>query len=147
MLFIAIYLVYVFDPWFPTKRTEVEWQKSFSEALIPGYTEFDGHWLDIDIAAYIFSYKYPETVEVRNAIMSLGGKMVNFTLYETNNSEIAFRSPYKTNWFSRGFEEYRFIYNAKNRRVYVLFASISSEVENQAHESLAEKLRNYSREK
>lgn len=139
-IYMAVDAFYSLDLSYPSKQTEAEWEKNFKEVIVGNHSGFKGHWVNIDTAAYIFSYQYPEQKNFKSIIAQIKKNLPEFELYEKRDNEVALRQPVT---YSRpdGYDEYRIIDNPKKQRVFILFANLDSEMDQQ--ESLENRLREY----
>ncbi len=122
--------------------TAEAWQKSMREGLVPGYIDFTAHWLDSDIAAYIFSYTCPAPLSREEVFALLQKQIQNFHLNSQTESTLVLRRPLSYSG-SGDFDEWRFMYDKETRVMTVLFANLDSEVERKAHSSIVSKLKQY----
>jgi len=141
-LTLAAFVLYPYYWPYPSKHIQRAWEKNFKETLVPGYSDFRGHWLDVDIAVYIFSYRYPNTDTPNDIFNGLANRLPGFSQFEQTQFEVAFRRSV-TYSSPDGFDEYRFIYNKTNHRIFVMFANLDSDFEMAQHERLVQKLRQY----
>jgi len=125
---------------YPSKQIQAEWEKNFKEVIVGNHSGFKGHWVNIDTAAFIFSYQYPEQENFKSIVAQIKKNLPEFELYEKRDNEVALRQPVT---YSRpdGYDEYRIIDNPKKQRVFILFANLDSEMDQQ--ESLENRLREY----
>lgn len=125
-----------------TPDTEKAWQKNMSKALIPGYFGFKAHWVDSDIAAYIFSYKCPSSLSGSEVFSILKKQIPDFKLQSQSDSILVLTYPV-TYSGPGGFDEWRFYYDEKSGVMTVLFANLDSPVERKAHQSIIKTLEIY----
>ncbi len=123
-------------------RTAEAWQKSMREGLVPGYINFTAHWLDSDIAAYIFSYTCPVSISGEDVFTLLQKQIHNFHLNSQTEATLVLRRPLSYSG-PGGFDEWRFMYDKETRVMTVLFANLDSEVERKAHSSIVNKVKHY----
>ena len=122
--------------------TAEEWQKNMREALIPGYSGFKAHWVDSDIAAYIFSYRCRPALSGAEAFSILKKQIPDFILQSQSDSILVLAYPV-TYSGPGGFDEWRFYYDQKSGVMTVLFANLDSPVERKAHQSIIKTLETY----
>lgn len=124
------------------RRTEQAWQRNFSEALLDGYTSFKGHYVNVDIAAYIFSYNYSNSAkDAEEAFIELKEQLTpEFYVFSESPDELVLRQPisYSTDG---GFNEYRFMIDSESKILTVMYANLDSQTELKQHEKLIEHLR------
>ena len=125
-----------------TPDTERAWQKNMSEALIPGYSGFKGHWVDSDIAAYIFSYRCPPSLSGPDVFSILKKQIPNFKVQSQSDSILVLTCSL-TYSGPGGFDEWRFYYDQNSGIMTVLFANLDSPVERKAHQSIIKTLEIY----
>jgi hypothetical protein len=122
--------------------TAGEWQKNMSEALIPSYSSFKAHWVDSDIAAYIFSYRCPPSLSGRDVFSILKKQIPNFKVQSQSDSILVLTYPL-TYSGPGGFDEWRFYYDQNSGIMTVLFANLDSPVERKAHQLIIRTLESY----
>jgi len=114
-----------------TEGTERAWQENSHQALVEGYTDFHGRFVDRDIAAYIFSYQLPEQMETEEALDILSKQVIQavdgYKMVSRTQTELALRRPV-TYYMQGGFDEYRFLVDDSGQ-VTVMFSNIDSPAE------------------
>ena len=125
---------------YPSRDTAAAWERNFDEGIVPGYTDFQGHWLNADIGAYIFSYRCPDAPTLEQLFSDLVRKNPDFMIYSKTSDELALRQPV-TSSTPDGFNEWRFVFRPKTRRMTVMYANLDDE--QAAHSRLVATLRKY----
>ena len=112
---------------YPSESSVRAWEKNYRAKVTDNVSDFQGHWLSADIAAYIYSYHYTgDSVQShqKEIIESLG----DFIVYSQADTLLVLRKPV-TYSSPRGFDEWRFLFDADSRIVTVLYANLDSEME------------------
>jgi hypothetical protein len=122
--------------------TAEAWQKNFKRGIIPNYTDFRAHWVSVDIAAYIFSYRCPTGLTDRNAFKILKDQIPNYTVNAEGAGELVLRQPV-TYSGPGGFNEWRFLYDQSSERMTVLFANLDSPSERRCHNRIIDRLKSF----
>jgi hypothetical protein len=122
----------------PSKTTVRRWEEDYSSLLPLGYTDFRGHWQSHDIGVRIFSFRCPDGWDGERALQHLAEHINQFKIYEHKPGEVALRRPARYSNLA-GFDEFRFIYQEGNGRIYGMFANLDSEMD--AHRALVGQLR------
>ncbi len=111
----------------PSESNVRAWEKNYRTNVTDNFSEFQGHWLSADIAAYIYSYNHTSDstqTHQKDIIRSLR----DFSIYSQTDNLLVLRKPV-TYSSPRGFDEWRFLFDADSRIVTVLFANLDSEME------------------
>jgi len=124
----------------PDSATEQTWQNSFREVLIDGYSNFRGHFVDSDVAVYIFSYQLPAQLRSKNLFSILRKRIPGYTAVAESDNELVFRRSGTLKGFEC-FDEYRLLADDQQKIVTVMFASLDSPVEMKNHQFYIDKLR------
>lgn len=118
--------------------TAVAWKKNMSEGILPGYSDFQAHWMDGDIAAYIFSYTCPDpTTNVPFEVIK--GRIPSFTVHQQTESKLVLRKPVDHSR-TGGFDEWHFLHDAESSSMTVLYANLDSAAERKCHSEIIEEL-------
>jgi hypothetical protein len=121
----------------PSKATVRHSEEDYSSLLPPGYTDFRGHWQSQDVGVRIFSFQCPEGRRGDESLRHLTEHIAQFRIYEEKPGEVALRRSV-TYSDPAGFDEFRFIYQKENNRIYGMFANLDSEMN--VHGALVEQL-------
>jgi len=121
---IAIYLI--FDYPYPSKSLVRTWEKNYRHDVTDAISDFQGHWLDADIGAYIYSYKHTSSSIASHQALLLHS-LKDFQVIERNEKEMVLR---RSVTYSRsdGFDEWHFLFDRDTKIVTVLFANLDSEL-------------------
>lgn len=116
----------------PSQGIEQKWQQSFREALIDGYTNFKGHFVDADASVYIFSYQFPAKLPSKEIFSILRERIKGYNVISESKDELVLRrsGTFQTH---EVFDEYRFLINEQHRKITVMFASLDSPAEIKNH--------------
>jgi hypothetical protein len=114
----------------PDSATEKAWQTSFRNALVVGYLNFKGHYVDSDTSVYIFSYIVPSTIQMATVFPTIKKQISDYELISESDNELVLRQSGK-NKQKKAFNEYRFLMDEQHRKVTVMFLSIDSAAENE----------------
>ncbi len=114
------------------KETELAWQQNCKEALLNGYTNFKGHYVNVDIALYIFSYNYPSNIkDAKEAFSQLKAQGVGegYVTFSETGDELVIRKVLKSQDPDIGdcFYEFRFMIDTQRRKITVMRAHWDSE--------------------
>jgi len=120
----------------PDHKTEQAWQQSFREALIDGYTDFRGHFVDTDASVYIFSYQSPPELAAKDIFSILRKQIRGYNATSESNDELVLQR-LGTSQRHEAFDEYRFLIS--DSKVTVMFASLDSPAEIKNHRYFIEK--------
>jgi len=127
ILLVPLFICVSCDSWIGP-ATENAWQKSFQEALVEGYTDFNACYLDSDAGVYIFEYRIPSQLSAKQVFAILCSKNSNYGIVFKSKSELVLRHS-GTVFGAPAFNEYRFYIDERRQNVTVMFANIDSEVE------------------
>lgn len=127
----------------PSHQAEKAWQHSFREALVDGYSDFKGLFVDTDNAVYMFSYKLPPRMETSSVISVLRRQNNAYSVISESKNELVLRRSEKSTEF-HAFDEYRFSID-EQYGVTVMFASIDSPAELKNFPFYIEKYNEYRR--
>lgn len=138
LLVVAVLLVTVVACEFPiTRATERAWQENFREALIAGHADFKGLDVDSDTGFYVFSYTVPVSLNMTAAVPTLRDQITRhkpcFQPILETPTELQMRCRIRT-LGENGFDEYRALFDAGERRVTVMFGNFDSASEQQRYE-------------
>lgn len=122
----------------PSQEIEQKWQQSFRAALINGYTNFKGHFVDTDVSVHIFSYQFPSKLSSKEIFPALREQLKGYTVVSEANNELVLRR-YGTIQSHEVFDEYRFLINEQGRKITVMFASLDSPSEIKNHSTFIKK--------
>jgi hypothetical protein len=100
------------------------WERQFKPALVDGYSDFRGHWVDGDIAAYVFSYSVPREMTLEQAVAAITNRFNGYRLTNQGNGTVEFRSPMTKD--AGGFFEWVFRTDPAAHRIFVLYAAVDS---------------------
>lgn len=122
----------------PSRETVRHWEEDYSSFLPPGYTDFRGHWQSQDVGVRIFSFRCPHGWGGDRSLRYLKSHIAAFKPYEEEHDEVALRCPVDYS-DPAGFDEYRFIYQKENDKIFGMFANLDSEMD--VHGALVKQLR------
>jgi hypothetical protein len=116
----------------PSQEIEQEWQQSFRKALINGYTNFKGHFVDADASVYIFSYQFPAKLPSKEIFSILWEQIKGYNVISESKDELVLRrsGTFQTH---EVFDEYRFLINEQRGKIIVMFARLNSLVKMKNH--------------
>jgi len=112
---------------YPSESSVRAWEKNYRAKITDNISDFQGHWLSADIGAYIYSYHHTAgsaSTHQKDIIDSLP----DFTIYSQSEDLLVLRQPV-TYSSPRGFNEWRFLFDADSRLVTVLYANLDSEMD------------------
>ncbi len=112
----------------PSQDIEQKWQQSFRDALIDGYVNFKGHFVDTDASVYIFSYQSPPKFAPKEIFSILREQLKGYNVMSESKDELVLRRS-GTGQMHEAFDEYRFLIDEQHRKIIVMFASVDSPVE------------------
>jgi hypothetical protein len=112
----------------PSKAAVRHWAAGYSPLLPPGYTDFEGHWQSQDVGVRIFSFRCPEGWTGERVLRHLTEHISKFKIHDQRPGEVALRRPVAYS-DPAGFDEFRFVYQEKNDRIYGMFANLDSEMD------------------
>lgn len=138
------WLILSSDPATPSKEIAANWQaegSSEKRAIVPGYSDFNGYFVDADIAAAIYGYLWSETSNSKEVLAILQKQLPQHVLIAESPEDFVFRQT-----TPGGINEYRILLDAKRRRITVLSVDLDSPAESRAYPFLVEKLRKIHRE-
>jgi hypothetical protein len=121
----------------PSKAAVRRWEEDYSSLLPPGYTDFRGHWQSQDVGVRIFSFRCPDGWDGERVLRHLAGRLTRFKIYEQRPGEVALRRPV-TYSGPAGFDEFRFVNQGENGRIYGMFANLDSEMD--VHRAVVQQL-------
>lgn len=137
---IGLFTVFwIFDPTYPSESIAREWEKNYRNEITNEVTDFEGHWLDSDIAAYIYSYKQ-SSGSIAEHQARLIKALKDFRVIERDENVLVLR---RSVTYSQpdGFDEWRFLFDQDTKLVTVLFANLDSEL--WAHADLVKRTNEY----
>jgi len=120
---IAIFLV--FDYPYPSRSLVRTWEKNYRNDVTSAISDFQGHWLDADIGAYIYSYKHTSSSIASHQEMLITS-LKDFRVIDRNEKEMVLRRSV-TYSHPDGFDEWHFLFDRDSKLVTVLFANLDSE--------------------
>ena len=123
----------------PTESSVRAWEENYRANITDNISDFQGHWLSADIAAYIYSYHHTADsaqTHQKDIIDSLS----DFTIYSQSDTLLVLRKPV-TYSNPHGFNEWRFLFDPNSKMVTVLYANLDSEME--YADELASKTQDY----
>lgn len=82
---IAIFLI--FDYPYPSRSLVRTWEKNYRNDMTNEITDFEGHWLDADIGAYIYSYKHTSS-SIASHQTVLISSLKDFQVIDYNEKEM-----------------------------------------------------------
>jgi hypothetical protein len=128
----------------PSQAAARRWETDYSSFLPPGYTDFRAHWQSQDVGVRIFSFRCPGGWGGDLSLRYLRSHIAEFTMHKEMHDELALRRPVSYS-DPAGFDEYWFIYESENDRIFGMFANLDDETD--VHEALIKKLREIARAK
>ena len=115
------------------------WPQSFRQAILEGYIDFKGYYIDDDAAVYIFGYRLPSKLITKDVFEKLvkrldgdGYKVISITQHELVMRRAVSYSK------DSGFDEYRFFVQDESGRVIVMFANLDSKGELNRHKEFVD---------
>lgn len=127
----------------PDHETEQAWQITFHEALIEGYANFKGHFVDTDTSVYIFSYQLPPKLNTKAAFAMIRRQNGKYALISESATELVLRYPV-TQPLDKNFEglfnEFRFVTDERQGKVTVMFANLDTRQKLKWHQFYIKKL-------
>jgi hypothetical protein len=113
-----------------TQRVERDWQDTHRLALAPGYSEFRGRDISVDVGVAIFSYRLHDASE--NVLDLIANRIQTnepcYRVFLRSTNEMRLRCPTRTFGFE-GFDEYAIRWHGPAELVTVMWGNFDSETE------------------
>ena len=126
-----------------TEATERAWQENMPEALLPGYSGYEGLEVDGDIGWYLFTYQLPAGYAPAGAVPQLAAQIQHarscFATVIHTETELQMRCNILT-YGEPGYDEWRILVDPTRRKVTVMFGNLDSPVERAAYPELLKAL-------
>ena len=121
----------------PDKAMLESWQKTFQQALVYNYTDFEGYYANGDVGVAIFSYRLSPDIDMDSVTSILKEQLGDYSVVLEKGEDLVLQKHSK-NQEQKAFNEYRFKLLKDTRLVVVMYASLDSEREISLHKKFIE---------
>ncbi len=132
-----------------TTDLEAEWRDRFRAALVSGYTEFRGLYVDGDTGVVAFRYRAPESLSADGVIPTVRARILSenscFKVLKETGTRLQLRCGIET-YGVKGFEEYQVCVDASTRAVAIMFGAFDSPAEQGRHPHFVDKFESLCRQ-